>query len=594
MPSALPAPSASAVRSLRGREILDSRGRPTVEAEVVLVCGASGRAAVPAGASRGSREVCESRDRDPGRHNGLGALAAARALCGEIARALAGRDAENIPEIDRVLAELDPAPDKSRLGGNASLAASLACAKAAANAANAPLHARLPLLLRASPPPPPGRPRLPVPMMNILNGGAHASNNLDIQEFMIVPAGFASFPRALQAGAEIFHALREILLERGFSAAVGDEGGFAPDLPTHESALALLTDAIHRAGYAPGENVWLALDCAANELRGDDGFYRLGPESFCGNAADLAEIISNWAEKYALAAVEDPAAEDDFAGWENAAAKFSGRMLVVGDDVFATHADSVREGVARGPGQRAAGEAEPGRGLDGGLGGGLRGADRRLENRDVAPLGRDRGRFAGGLGGGVRGGLGEIRRALPGRAHREIQPPDSHRGGNGIGGGRREPEGGGGGMEFRGKRALRGPGGTGPGGVGSGPGGVGTDGVGTGCAGVGGGVAGGGGVGAAMIRTALLALALAGSGWLQYSAHFGYDGRVKSGSLSAEIAAMRGRNDRLSAENERLRTRARELKTDPARAEELARNWLMMTKPGEVLFLPAERESARR
>ena len=349
MHSALPAPSATAVRSLRGREILDSRGRPTVEAEAVLVCGAVGRAAVPAGASRGSREVCESRDNDPARHNGRGALCAARALGGEIAQALAGRDAENIPDIDRALAELDPAPDKSRLGGNAALAASLACAKAAAAAGGAPLHARLPLMLRAPADSPAVRaPRLPVPMMNILNGGAHASNNLDIQEFMIVPAGFRSFPRALQAGAEIFHALRGILLERGFSAAVGDEGGFAPDLPAHESALALLTDAIHRAGYAPGENVWLALDCAANELRGADGLYRLGPESFCGDAAALAELLAGWAEKYALAAVEDPAAEDDFSGWESAAARLSGKMLVVGDDVFVTHAESVREGAARG------------------------------------------------------------------------------------------------------------------------------------------------------------------------------------------------------------------------------------------------------
>ena len=432
-------------------------------------------------------------------------------------------------------------------------------------------------------------------MMNILNGGAHASNNLDIQEFMIVPAGFASFPRALQAGAEIFHALREILLERGFSAAVGDEGGFAPDLPTHESALALLTDAIHRAGYAPGENVWLALDCAANELRGDDGFYRLGPESFCGNAADLAEIISNWAEKYALAAVEDPAAEDDFAGWENAAAKFSGRMLVVGDDVFATHADSVREGVARGrasallvkPNQAGALTAAWEAVCAARAGGWKIVMSHRsgeTEDDSLADLAAGFGADLAKFGAPCRG----ERTAKYNRLIRIAEEMESAGAGARRGGG-------GGGMEFRGKRALRGPGGAGPGGVG--PGGVGSDGVGTGggcvgteCAGVGGGVAGGGGVGAAMIRTALLALALAGSGWLQYSAHFGYDGRMKSGSLSAEIAAMRGRNDRLSAENERLRTRARELKTDPARAEELARNWLMMTKPGEVLFLPAERE----
>ena len=342
MSSALPAPSATAIRSLRGREILDSRGFPTVEAEVILICGAVGRAAVPAGASRGSREVCESRDNDPKRHNGRGARNAARALGGEIAQALAGCDAENLPEIDRVLAELDPHPQKTRLGGNAALAASLACAKAAAAASQQPLFARLPSLFAAAHNFP--APRLPVPMMNILNGGAHANNTLDIQEFMIIPAGFKSYPRALQAGAEIFHTLRETLRAKKMSTAVGDEGGFAPDLPAHEDALALLTDAISRAGYAPGEEVFLALDCAANELRGADGLYRLRAESFCGDAGAFAELIGGWAEKYPLASVEDIAAEDDFSGWKTAAEKLRGKVLLVGDDVFVTNAELVRKG----------------------------------------------------------------------------------------------------------------------------------------------------------------------------------------------------------------------------------------------------------
>ena len=342
MSDALPAPSATAIRSLRGREILDSRGFPTVEAEVILVCGAVGRAAVPAGASRGSREVCENRDNDPARHGGRGVRNAARALSGEIAQALIGQDAGNLPEIDRTLAALDPHPQKSRLGGNAALAASLSCAKAAAAAGQLPLFSRLPALFADAQNFP--APRLPVPMMNILNGGAHANNNLDIQEFMIVPAGFKSYPRALQAGAEIFHTLRETLRGKNISVAVGDEGGFAPDLPAHEDALALLTDAIHRAGYAPGENVFLALDCAANELRGPDGLYRLGPESFCGDAGELAGIVCEWAEKYPLASVEDIAAEDDFSGWKSAADKLRGKVLLVGDDVFVTNAELVRKG----------------------------------------------------------------------------------------------------------------------------------------------------------------------------------------------------------------------------------------------------------
>ena len=340
MLSAVSAPLATAVRSVRGREILDSRGFPTVEAEVVLECGAYGRASVPAGASKGSREVRERRDGDPKRHNGLGVQSAARALSGEIAQALAGRDARDLCDLDRAVADLDPDPQNPRIGGNAALAASVACAKAVAAANGVSLRAQIPELLGGEKFPQ----RLPVPMMNILNGGAHASNNLDIQEFMIVPAGFRSYPRALRAGAEIFHALRGILREKGMSVAVGDEGGFAPDLPTHESALALLTDAVHRAGYAPGRDVFLAVDCAANELRGADGLYRLRPESFCGDAGDLAEMISGWAEKYPVASAEDVAAEDDFSGWKAAAEKLRGKMLLVGDDVFATNAEWIRRG----------------------------------------------------------------------------------------------------------------------------------------------------------------------------------------------------------------------------------------------------------
>ena len=317
-----------------------------MEAEVVLVCGAVGRAAVPAGASKGAREVCENRDNNPQRHNGRGARNAAKALSGEIAQALAGRDAQNIPDIDAALANLDPHPQKIRIGGNAALAASLACAKAAANANRVPLRKQIPALFppRADNAAAQTPPRMPVPMMNILNGGAHANNNLDIQEFMIVPAGFASYPQALQAGAEIFHALRAILHEKNLSAAVGDEGGFAPNLPTHEAALRLITDAIRRAGYKPGGQVFLALDCAANELRGGDGLYHLRPESFSGTAEALAQLVSEWAEKYCVASVEDIAAEDDIAGWKSAAAKLKGKVLLVGDDVFVTSAELIESG----------------------------------------------------------------------------------------------------------------------------------------------------------------------------------------------------------------------------------------------------------
>ncbi len=326
------------IAAVEAREILDSRGNPTVEAEVVLEDGASGRAAAPSGASTGQHEALELRDADPARYGGKGVARAVANILDEIAPELVGEDAAEQVLIDRLLVELDGTKNKSRLGANALLAVSLATAHAAAESLGLPLYRYL------------GGPMasvLPVPMMNVVNGGAHADNNLDIQEFMIVPWGFTSFSDALRAGAETFHALKKILEKKGLATAVGDEGGFAPSLKTHEEALDLLMAAIENAGYRPGEQVALALDVAASEFL-DGTHYVLrksGGSRF--SATELVALYSSWVERYPLVSIEDGLDQNDWSGWEELSRALKSRVQLVGDDLFVTNPIRLAEGIGR-------------------------------------------------------------------------------------------------------------------------------------------------------------------------------------------------------------------------------------------------------
>lgn len=329
----------AAIREVTGREILDSRGWPTVEARVRLEDGATGRAAVPSGASTGRHEALELRDGDD-RYEGRGVRRAVAHVRGEIADALAGLDAAEQEAVDRRLVELDGTEDKSRLGANAILAVSMACARAIAASRDTSLYrhlggedARL----------------LPVPLMNLLNGGAHADNSVDIQEFMVVPAGFDGFSEALRAGVETFHALRRRLDHEGLSTSVGDEGGVAPDLASSERALDLLMDAIDTAGYRPGEQVGLALDCAATELYDEeDELYELPGEGAVLDAGELVDRYEDWADRYPLVSIEDGLAEDDWDGWRAMTRQLGGRLQLVGDDLFVTHPGRLRRGIDAG------------------------------------------------------------------------------------------------------------------------------------------------------------------------------------------------------------------------------------------------------
>jgi len=329
------------VARIVAREILDSRGNPTVEVEAALAGGASGRAAVPSGASTGKREAVELRDGDPRRYLGKGVRKAVENVNGEITRALLGRDASAQAEIDATLIALDGTENKSRLGANAILGASLAVAKAAAAHCGLPLYAYL------------GGPNardLPVPMMNVLNGGAHADNNLDFQEFMILPLGADRFAEALRTGAEVFHHLRTVLRDRGCSTGVGDEGGFAPDLRSNEDALAVIVEAIERAGYRPGDDVALGLDVAASELF-EEGRYRLAAEGRAQRTADdMIEWYRELVGRYPIVSIEDGLGENDWEGWKKLTASLGTRVQLVGDDLFVTNtkilARGIREGIA--------------------------------------------------------------------------------------------------------------------------------------------------------------------------------------------------------------------------------------------------------
>lgn len=327
----------TAIIDIHAREILDSRGNPTVEVEVFLEGGAQGRAATPSGASTGSREAVEKRDGDATRYGGKGVLNAVEAVNGEIFDALSGMDAIEQEAIDRILIDLDGTADKSRLGANALLGVSLAIAKAAAAAVELPLYRYLGGASAHT---------LPVPMMNVINGGAHANNRIDIQEFMILPVGAANFAEGLRMGVEVFHALRRQLDEAGHSTAVGDEGGFAPDFAGGDDALAAIIKAIEAAGYKPGEDMALALDPAASEFF-KDGVYRLDGEGKRLDAAGMTAYYEDLVARYPIVSIEDGLAEEDWDGWIAMTESLGGKIQLVGDDIFVTDSARLAEGVAR-------------------------------------------------------------------------------------------------------------------------------------------------------------------------------------------------------------------------------------------------------
>jgi len=327
----------SAITEIRAREILDSRGNPTVEAEAVLESGAMGRAAVPSGASTGEHEALELRDADPKRYGGKGVLRAVQHIEETIAPALRGMSPNDQIAIDRALIDLDGTPNKERLGANSILAVSMAVARAAADDIGMPLFRYL------------GGPMartLPVPLMNILNGGVHAANTVDFQEFMIVPVGAETFSEALRIGAEVFHSLKKVLVKRGFSTGVGDEGGFAPDLANDEEALQVIIEAIEAARYAPGKQVAIALDPAASELYDKSGKYTF-KKSKGGtiDSAGMIELYGRWLDEYPIVSIEDGLAEDDWDGWVAMTAALGDRVQLVGDDIFVTNTERLARGI---------------------------------------------------------------------------------------------------------------------------------------------------------------------------------------------------------------------------------------------------------
>ena len=328
----------SAIVDVIAREILDSRGNPTIEADVVLESGVSGRAAVPSGASTGSKEAIELRDGDTARYFGKGVTKAIDHVNTEICEAVLGLDATEQGLIDRTLIDLDGTDNKSRLGANALLAVSCAVAKAAADECSLPLYRYLGGA---------GEMQLPVPLMNVINGGAHANNKIDLQEFMLVPLGAPTFREAVRYGAEVFHTLKKMIDERGMPTTVGDEGGFAPNLPSNESALQLLVEAIDKAGYTPGTDIALALDCAATEFY-RDGAYRLESENRALSAKAFADVLAAWCDKYPIVSIEDGMAEDDWDGWKYLTEQLGKRVQLVGDDLFVTNTKILREGIAKG------------------------------------------------------------------------------------------------------------------------------------------------------------------------------------------------------------------------------------------------------
>ena len=328
----------SSIVDVVAREILDSRGNPTVEADVLLESGVMGRAAVPSGASTGSREAIELRDGDKGRYLGKGVMQAVENINTEISEAIIGLDAQEQAFIDQTMIELDGTDNKSRLGANAILAVSMAVAKAAAEESGLPLYRYFGGMSPM---------QMPVPMMNIINGGAHANNSLDIQEFMVMPVGANTFREALRCGAEIFHALKKLLDKAGHSTAVGDEGGFAPNLGSHAEALLIIMQAIEAAGYVPGQDVLLALDCAASEFY-KDGKYHLSGEGLQLTSAQFTDYLANLADQFPIVSIEDGMAEGDWDGWKLLTDRLGDRVQIVGDDLFVTNTKILKEGIQKG------------------------------------------------------------------------------------------------------------------------------------------------------------------------------------------------------------------------------------------------------
>ncbi|MCR4301033.1 MAG: phosphopyruvate hydratase [Sulfuricaulis sp.] len=329
------------ITDIRAREILDSRGNPTIEADVILKSGATGRAAVPSGASTGTREAVELRDGDARRYGGKGVKNACAHVNGEIRKALLGKEAQDQNGIDQAIIELDGTDNKSRLGANAILAVSLACARAAASDAKQPLYRYLNRLAGNVPM------QMPVPMMNVINGGAHADNNIDFQEFMIIPLGANSFAEALRCGAEVFHALKKVLQGMKLNTAVGDEGGFAPDLKSNEEALQVILQGIEKAGYKSGEDVCLGIDVASTEFN-KNGKYVLESEKSILTAEQLIDKLADWTGKYPIITIEDACGESDWAGWEVLTKKLGKRIQLVGDDLFVTHTSILERGIEQG------------------------------------------------------------------------------------------------------------------------------------------------------------------------------------------------------------------------------------------------------
>ncbi len=329
----------SAIVDIIGREILDSRGNPTVECDVLLESGAMGRAAVPSGASTGSREAIELRDGDAARYLGKGVLRAVENLNTEISEALMGLDAQEQTFLDRTLIDLDGTESKSRLGANAILAASMAVARAAADDSGLSLYR----YFGGS-----GPMSMPVPMMNVINGGAHANNTLDLQEFMILPIGATSFRESLRMGAEIFHALKKLLNKQGMSTAVGDEGGFAPNVANHEAAIQLILQAIAEAGYEAGSQVALGLDCASSEFYRDGKYHLAGEGGIALTSQDFANLLATWCDKYPIISIEDGMAENDWEGWKVLSDQLGKKVQLVGDDLFVTNTKILKQGIDQG------------------------------------------------------------------------------------------------------------------------------------------------------------------------------------------------------------------------------------------------------
>ena len=329
----------SAIVDIVGREVLDSRGNPTVECDVLLESGVMGRAAVPSGASTGSREAIELRDGDKKRYLGKGVLKAVEHINTEISEAVLGLDAAEQAFLDKTLIDLDGTDNKSRLGANALLAVSMAVARAAAEESGLPLYRYFGGMNGC---------QLPVPMMNVINGGAHANNNLDLQEFMIIPVGAPSFREALRWGAEVFHALKKIIHDKGMSVAVGDEGGFAPNVENHEAAIQLILQAIQDAGYTAGQDIVLGLDCASSEFFKDGQYVLDGEGGLKLSAAQWTDMLATWVDKYPIISIEDGMAEGDWDGWKLLTERLGDKVQLVGDDLFVTNTKILKEGIDKG------------------------------------------------------------------------------------------------------------------------------------------------------------------------------------------------------------------------------------------------------